>query len=439
MKNDHYPSFSVDVSINFGTQILVFVISAFTSILVARALGPGGKGVFSLVIVIPAIIAQLASMGINFSNIYLVGKKKYPVGLIAGNSFLYSILAGTLLALVVIVFVPFFSPYILKGAPGTYLYITLPLVPFLLLFDNVYYILVGYRKMKKLALVSISRALLYFVALILFSYPGGLSVYKAVYAYFLSWGIALAMGVYFLARDGYLLSLALDWKIFMEGLKFGAKQHLGTISQLLNYRLDFLIVAALLDPAQVGLYSVAVLIGETIWYISRSVGQILYSKITFSSREESNKFTPLVCRNTVFLTFVATLVLFGIAGIIIPWMFTPKFLPSVMALKILLPGIFFLGVGRVLGSDLTGRGYPQYSSFAAFISLILTVILDLLLIPRFGINGASLASSIAYMANAFIILGLFKKVTGIRISDILVIKSTDIVVYQRMVGLFRFK
>ena len=222
----------------------------------------------------------------------------------------------------------------------------------------------------------------------------------------------------------------------MKSFKFGFKQHLGSIFQLLNYRLDLLIIAALLTSAEVGQYSVAVVIAETIWYIPSSLGQILYPKTASSDTKAANTFTPFVCRTNILLTSIAILILYGISGTIIPWLFTSEFYPSVMALKLLLPGTLFLGINKVLASDLTGRGFPQYSTYAAFFSLIFTIIFDFLLIPRFGINGAALASSISYMISALIIIYLFIKTTGVRPLDLLILRAGDIVDYRRVLKVF---
>ena len=69
---------------------------------------------------------------------------------------------------------------------------------------------------------------------------------------------------------------------------------------------------------------------------------------------------------------------------------------ALRVLLALLPGIVLLGGGKVLTNDIAGRGYPQYNSVASGVSLILTVVLDLLLIPRLEVLGASIASTLAY-------------------------------------------
>jgi O-antigen/teichoic acid export membrane protein len=78
--------------------------------------------------------------------------------------------------------------------------------------------------------------------------------------------------------------------------------------------------------------------------------------------------------------------------------------------------VILLGGAKVLTNEIAGRGYPQYNSFNAGVALILTVIFDLILIPRIGILGAALASSISYTVIFFASVGFYliasRKIAG---------------------------
>ena len=93
-KEDYKPEFSRDVFLNFTTQILVFCLSFVSSIIIARVLGPEGRGLFSIVIMIPTMTVAMTNMGINVSNVFFIGKNKDPIGSIVGNALFYSLLVG---------------------------------------------------------------------------------------------------------------------------------------------------------------------------------------------------------------------------------------------------------------------------------------------------------------------------------------------------------
>ena len=84
--------------------------------------------------------------------------------------------------------------------------------------------------------------------------------------------------------------------------------------------------------------------------------------------------------------------------------YTDAFMDAYLPMLALLPGVVLLGSTRVLTNDIAGRGYPQYNSISSAVALILTVALDFLLIPRFGIMGAALASTASYTMTALIAL-----------------------------------
>ena len=59
--------------------------------------------------------------------------------------------------------------------------------------------------------------------------------------------------------------------------------------------------------------------------------------------------------------------------------------------------------------------------------LAINVIANFTLIPRLGINGAALSSSISYTTTAIITVAVFRRLSGIPVVDTLVIKRSDLV------------
>jgi O-antigen/teichoic acid export membrane protein len=59
-----------------------------------------------------------------------------------------------------------------------------------------------------------------------------------------------------------------------------------------------------------------------------------------------------------------------------------------------MPGVVALSISKILTSDLAGRGLLQYGAYSSAISLVATVVCDLLLIPKWGIAGAAVASNL---------------------------------------------
>ena len=70
-------SFTKDVTITFFSRIAMFVIGISNSILIARVLGPEGKGVIAIVFLLPSMIAAMGSLGIGAAHIFFMGQRKF--------------------------------------------------------------------------------------------------------------------------------------------------------------------------------------------------------------------------------------------------------------------------------------------------------------------------------------------------------------------------
>jgi O-antigen/teichoic acid export membrane protein len=112
---------------------------------------------------------------------------------------------------------------------------------------------------------------------------------------------------------------------------------------------------------------------------------------------------------------------------LIQLLFGPKFSGAFVPMIFLMPGVVALSIANVLASDLAGRGRPEYASYAAGLTLVLTIGLDVLLIPRFGASGAALASTAAYSAAAGFLLVIFARRFRVSISELVIARRRDLV------------
>ena len=101
---------------------------------------------------------------------------------------------------------------------------------------------------------------------------------------------------------------------------------------------------------------------------------------------------------------------------------------AILPFFIILPGIWFLATGLLIANDLNGRNRPGLASKLSGLAVGVTVALDLLLIPFFGVTGAAVASLVAY-----VIFGLASFVTESRVADLPISKMlptrADLLVY----------
>jgi O-antigen/teichoic acid export membrane protein len=252
-----------------------------------------------------------------------------------------------------------------------------------------------------------------------------LGVKGAVIAAIITPGICSILYV-ILLRSEARIRFGCNKNALKDSIAFGVQVHLGNVLQFLNYRLDVFVVNHFAGVANVGFYAVAASLAEIIWFLPDAFGFVLFPKTASSDPEVAKQFTPKVARLSALITAVAALGLFLVSKPMITAMYTKAYLPALYPLWILLPGTVALSYSKVIFSDLGGRGKPYYSVWASVFSFIMTLGFDLLLIPRLGIIGAAIASSLAYTTNAVMAVAFYVRLTGNKLTDVLLVQKDDI-------------
>jgi O-antigen/teichoic acid export membrane protein len=120
---------------------------------------------------------------------------------------------------------------------------------------------------------------------------------------------------------------------------------------------------------------------------------------------------------------------------VLPYVYGASYAPMVMPLLLLLPGVVMLSIFKVLSTGFFGRGQPMLASWAALIGLVFQTALDIVLIPRLGINGAAIASSAAYTLMMVIGVALYVRSTGASVRSIFIMQADDWRVYKKLLAL----
>jgi len=157
-------------------------------------------------------------------------------------------------------------------------------------------------------------------------------------------------------------------------------------------------------------------------------------RIAKMSKEEAKLFTPRVCRITFLPIVVICLLIFLLRENLIIFVFGREYQASISVLALLLPGILVFTIWKILANDIIAQGYPLRYSFTAGFSLVTMIALDLYLVPRFGINGAAVASSISYIVATAFIIFIYTKITKNRIRSLLIPVKADLLFYKNIIA-----
>jgi O-antigen/teichoic acid export membrane protein len=424
--------FIKDTFITFSTQILGIILGIISTIAIARVLGPSNQGVYSLSVLINSLISMIGNSGIGVANIYFGRSKRYEIADLAANSIISSFILGIPLIMIFLLYYILVHPSFLAGVDSMYIIIASILVPIALLQAYFIHLLLGQNRIMAYNLNSLIQNLTFSFLLLL-----ALLVFKAgLLGAILSWAISLLAGSV-TALIQVNKTTPLIWKfdkiIFREAIKYGIKGHLGNLMQVLNYRLNMFIIALYMTTAAVGYFSISTSMAEMLLLLPGAIGTVILVRTPSLTAKEANISTPLICRTTLFITAILAIIFFVIAKPMIVIFFGTAYLPAVSPLYILLPGIVLATCYRVLSNEMMGRGKPIVNTIIAGISLIATISLNILLVPKMGINGAALASTLAYAIGSLVTILLFVNISGINFIDVIIVKKDDFKLYLKSI------
>ncbi|MEZ4859685.1 MAG: flippase [Caldilineaceae bacterium] len=393
----HPSQFIQQVSSTLVIQVLLLVLSTINAAVVARVLGAEGKGVLQLTTLVPSMLGLFLSGGLSVANVHYIGTKRFTLAALTANAMMFALIL-TLFGFVIVWLsaILHWLEFIAPGVPLWLLLIALAGFPLSLLQGYLNALLQGLQQIFTLNVLSLINGLLNLGLTLIFVLGFQQGVLGAVYALLITNAISLVLLYIILRRQGGVFVPKWNKEVMKATAGLGLRGHVGNILYFFNYRLDVFIVNYFLGLASVGIYGVGTKMAELVWYFPNAVGFVIFPKAAATSAQEMNRFTPLVFRMTLALSAVAGVGIALVGRPLINLLYTNAFDGAYAPLVALLPGVVLLGSARVLTNDIAGRGYPQYNSINAALALVLTVIFDFLLIPRMGILGAGIASSIAY-------------------------------------------
>ena len=404
------PSFLSNLLTVAGGQVACAAIAVITEICYARLLGPAGRGQISLCLMAIAFGVLVGGLGCEIPiTLWAADAKKkssewLPAvifwGLLGSSiaSFLWSFIYWHL------------HPSFLKGATPALAVLVLVSIPPSVFLGYLLAILAGLERFRIRAIVALADQSIGLLGVIALVIVFGRKTEMAVLGNLA--GIILgAIFAAILLRQHFQrpTTVSATKKYLRPSLSLGLRGQLGNLAAFFNYRLDVFIVNYFLDPAQVGIYAIGVVVSEALWQLPSAAALALFPRTARTLDHGAAEFTCLIVRQVFLLAFVSGLIIAVLSPIFIPLIFGARFRPAVAVIWWILPGTVALSVGKVAAADLAARGKPQYSSIFAFIALVVTVALDLIAIPRMGIQGAALASSASYLLIALLLAGTLKR------------------------------
>jgi O-antigen/teichoic acid export membrane protein len=206
-------------------------------------------------------------------------------------------------------------------------------------------------------------------------------------------------------------------EMFIYGLWSGADN----LAENLAMRLNYFLIKSAGGYGSVGLLDAGSRISESVWHISNSVSYIEYKRVSETTDRHVQRRVTLQLFKFTACALAAVMAVF----VCLPeWIYTDYLLSGEFAgirkvIAGLSPGIVAFGCNRILSHYFIGSGRIKYSAFTSAVGLVVLLVAGTALIPRLGVFGAALTSSIAYTGMLFFSLTVFMKQTGAPAKELL--------------------
>lgn len=179
----------------------------------------------------------------------------------------------------------------------------------------------------------------------------------------------------------------------------------GALAALLLYRTDILLIEHFMAPTDAATYQAALVPAELVWFVPSAIQAALLQDMSNSwSKGKINQINESLHSSLKYAILALTLLgigLFGLADEFVRVYFGSGYEGAALPLKILLFGTFFFGVNRIYVSVLQATGRVNYDTLNMIVALGVNVILNVILIPRYGILGAAIGTGVSY-ASVFV-------------------------------------
>lgn len=402
-------------------------------LIVARALGPTGRGTVAFITVTALVVAHVAGLGVGEATTVLAAREPSKRPTLLANALVF-FLGSSLLAAAVAFTGLFLSGVGPEGVDAPELVILGGGIVACAVGEAGYSFLLGIERLRLLAYITGCLSWIYAVVVFVLWAGPGLTVAGAA----LAWTATEAVRTLILVSvSGRRSRLGQPSGVLLRAeIGFGVRLWLGSLARFLNFRTDQILMGLLASEAALGFYAVAVNASEILLYLPSSAATALLPLIARTDPVRRGSETLRAFRSVALVSMIGVLLAALVGPVLLPAVFGDAFDESVLPFLWLLPGTLGFAASSVFSNALVGSSSPGLSSFGPVVSLVVGLALDLALIPPFGATGAAAAASAAFLAGGATALVTYRRASPFPWPALLVPHRGDLDVLRALAGPF---
>ncbi len=400
-----------------GVSLLNVVFAFITSPILARALGPAGRGEVAAIFAVLGIAPWVSELGVAAFLARERARRSCSFGVLVGSSVPITLVAS----LVGVAFAVPLAHLLGRGRPVVVDFIEIGLfaLPLSASVQMLSGIAMGDQRWWLIMLPKLLSSGGTTIAIVTLWLCGALTVTSVAVTY-------LVAGL--VANIPLLLVLRGSWPwhfvgpVARRGIAFGARSWLSTLASTGNSYLDQVLMAGLVSSRQLGLYSLAVTVSTGSGSLVSATAAAVFPRVAAGDSELAAR----ACRVTLLLVVVPSALFAASSPILVPFVWGHAFAGAVPMVVVLLGASLFYVPGQVLGSALVAAGNPSATARGQLVGLVITVPALVVVLPLAGGIGASWVSLAAYAATFAVILRAAAQEFGLPYGKLLMVTPTDL-------------
>jgi O-antigen/teichoic acid export membrane protein len=430
------------------SRVWQVLANAVAVLVIAKTLGPVGQGHFSLTVALAMLLGAALGGGMGLAAVPPLRQNQVSIVRMLTAQMLWACLMGVVMGVLAYLAGDGSAAGVLADRLGWHrgiAWLAACAGLGLLAFDIFAYDLLARGRLIVGAAVNGYRASAYLILIGLLGLAGELTLGRAIGAFALSQaGGAVAMFVILtreirrprvskqtpgaeeppalgapfpvpgIGDEDFHLQDSSLFGLIAFNMRRGWVGQISAVAYFLLLRLDQGLLEYFRGAGEVGIYSLAVYMGEMLWLLPGALTPILvHTSATSASDPDRDRTAWRAVRLGILITFAAAVPLYLLAEPLLSFLAGGQYDASGAALKALLPGIVAFAPGAVLAGDFIGRGKPHWNTQASALTVVINIALGLYLIPRHGAVGAAYSSSIAYFFGSVVMVLRFHQATGL--------------------------
>lgn len=287
-----------------------------------------------------------------------------------------------------------------------------------MLIDYFYFgIIRGFLAYKKLYFYRVIAKAFQLILILAFIWTIGINLISSVVVYSIAYVISLSILELYDQSSVAFRKKLINSESIKRVLKYATPVAIGTLSYDVMFNVDIIMIKHLLNETSVAYYSVSRTLVRVFMFLPQALQTLILPKV--SKLKKKVDLTPhlkLMLLGVFSISGILFFVLWIFGREIIILLFNEQYLPALSVLYILALGQIMISTFTIFSAAWTGIGKPLVGMSVIAPTAVFNVILDFLLIPRFGIVGASYAT-LAANGLAFFAISLPFFITTVRLKS----------------------